>query len=1379
MATLVEEKQDQDETALSFKPGGSHIQIDSISIEISSGEINEAIEECKHFTIRGFVSEQRKKDSRLCSPFISDVDGSNSDIPPSLELPPLDVHKFRWWRCSGCLQDCNSSQGTSKEIATGKNIPSQNEGSCSKGLSKLFAKAAGTGFTNGTSTSQWSAKGKQTQEGEMWKEMVKDPFNGLKLATRKRLLQDGFSQGPSKENSRGASFLKSISEAVMVPFNSINLDKPTSSRKSRGMSKVLMGPPGGVVNDKATSPKLSKEENLQKSAASSQGMSKEFAMPPPGGFSNSKQSFHKSGKGSRLLYNSSSRGASKDASSMLPQIGYAGGKGASASKQQNVQMPKPNARIWQKGETTAGATSHKKRSYAKRSVQLTESAGDKLEMHKAAENGFASNSNRETLQQGVAKDGDVPMPEKFNDERVYLQLDRNEEVGSSNKLIEQVSKYSNSGRTPGSAGQSLLDHDQFSEDGVDDDSYPCKDGADNNLNSVRPSLESNRLFNRPHINMYEEEDEEDYRGLHLRRVPKIRLLKDVIEKHLTNVGDQLDNNLKASPGASNDISSGRGISAKFNEQSTKRKATPVASHDTSAGRSITYKADEPLTKTKASAVDTPAGSSWKKRKQSLQDSEEHLGDSSSGGSKKNSVRFAEPENKVVNVSAEATFVTDAKKQVKYVLDRTGVEKKTKKARIQNVASSSVLSQPRHVSRDNCVRRLPPWNEAALSRPPVQGGYITDGGMDKSSKNNISADKVERVLGYGKKNIFPQIGEGCQSAKNFLQFDSNKVENALGDGASDCIIIGSSLNRTSGVVENCENSSTPFSTVADYRTTSVSAGKELWIPQVQAGGTLVELKGHKGSSCTQEKSTTAEAKGRVKDIDINSIPVDDKTPEPGSADDIPMDIVELLAKHQHERRCDANREKHSFHKPNGETTAQKPYPCMLKPQASYATNGIGRQFEGMNSGKQQISSENFFEPSRKNVLVGYPKDDHLCARFTQSQGHVPGGAQYSSSMGTVKSWSDYDSTLLPFRPGSRGVLQPVSSFNRFQGLSTSPPLNTQIWPPLMPNRVPLGGLANQGLHPQGLDMLPKGNKVNQGTISFNFGNQNPSSSTQPPWNSRTSLEYPNNGGGRQKTTDFLSQKAIRPVDLSSNETIPAMQLLNLVQVAGSRSNTPPVNSNAEFLKKHYAPAPGPHFEPYNKPAGASSTSRHPLYESEGRSSIVDKSCQCSSALPTSHMYAASVFQNDPSFGKSGGVKKSVAFTSRDQRSMSSSSYNPLVGDLCCDKKRKSTSAGKNAIVIQGAPMSSSSNFVQQPIRKPLIDVVPNSDERAAVLVHKAEICMINMNPAEILDWKEVRRFMLGPEDLRRGKAMPSSRFAPNVRRPQTILKGKGRERLHKS
>lgn len=63
---------------------------------------------CKHFTIRDYVSELRKRDANICIPFSShNVHTSNT---LSTKLPPLDVKKFRRWCCESCIHEVVTSE---------------------------------------------------------------------------------------------------------------------------------------------------------------------------------------------------------------------------------------------------------------------------------------------------------------------------------------------------------------------------------------------------------------------------------------------------------------------------------------------------------------------------------------------------------------------------------------------------------------------------------------------------------------------------------------------------------------------------------------------------------------------------------------------------------------------------------------------------------------------------------------------------------------------------------------------------------------------------------------------------------------------------------------------------------------------------------------------------------------------------------------------------------------------------------------------------------------------------------------------------------------------------------------------------------------------
>ncbi|XP_075508298.1 uncharacterized protein LOC142545183 [Primulina tabacum] len=94
-----------DSAASAAKSIGSLVQINSIAIDLSSAaeEIESPAHE--HFSIRGFVSEMRKKDLKTCSLFASECN-------PSDNLPMLYVPKFRWWHCSNCIPEIATERTT-------------------------------------------------------------------------------------------------------------------------------------------------------------------------------------------------------------------------------------------------------------------------------------------------------------------------------------------------------------------------------------------------------------------------------------------------------------------------------------------------------------------------------------------------------------------------------------------------------------------------------------------------------------------------------------------------------------------------------------------------------------------------------------------------------------------------------------------------------------------------------------------------------------------------------------------------------------------------------------------------------------------------------------------------------------------------------------------------------------------------------------------------------------------------------------------------------------------------------------------------------------------------------------------------------------------
>ncbi|XP_019414227.1 PREDICTED: protein EMBRYONIC FLOWER 1-like [Lupinus angustifolius] len=84
---------------------GSFIPIDSITIDLPNSVGKRDAGKCEHFSIRGYVSEIRKKDWKTCWPFLLD----ESKEKPS--LPPLHAPKYKCQCCQNFPQE-----GAAKDI---------------------------------------------------------------------------------------------------------------------------------------------------------------------------------------------------------------------------------------------------------------------------------------------------------------------------------------------------------------------------------------------------------------------------------------------------------------------------------------------------------------------------------------------------------------------------------------------------------------------------------------------------------------------------------------------------------------------------------------------------------------------------------------------------------------------------------------------------------------------------------------------------------------------------------------------------------------------------------------------------------------------------------------------------------------------------------------------------------------------------------------------------------------------------------------------------------------------------------------------------------------------------------------------------------------
>ncbi|KAF8400820.1 hypothetical protein HHK36_014122 [Tetracentron sinense] len=82
--------------------------IDSRSLEVVSDNEKQEESKCGHFSIRGYVAEIRRKDRNICWPFHS-VGNHNESEEQTEMLPPLHLSEFRWWGCQNCLRKTSAT----------------------------------------------------------------------------------------------------------------------------------------------------------------------------------------------------------------------------------------------------------------------------------------------------------------------------------------------------------------------------------------------------------------------------------------------------------------------------------------------------------------------------------------------------------------------------------------------------------------------------------------------------------------------------------------------------------------------------------------------------------------------------------------------------------------------------------------------------------------------------------------------------------------------------------------------------------------------------------------------------------------------------------------------------------------------------------------------------------------------------------------------------------------------------------------------------------------------------------------------------------------------------------------------------------------------
>lgn len=494
----------------------------------------------------------------------------------------------------------------------------------------------------------------------------------------------------------------------------------------------------------------------------------------------------------------------------------------------------------------------------------------------------------------------------------------------------------------------------------------------------------------------------------------------------------------------------------------------------------------------------------------------------------------------------------------------------------------------------------------------------------------------------------------------------------------------------------------------------SKGKQVQIPRPEERSHPIQQNAMQGATSVMNQK---ELIRRVQNIDINSIPTDEKAPEQGKGDDsydIPMDIVELMAKNQYERNLrDPRDNKYStFLSENarsnentstyGEQMLKLKQPRFLSWQNSFPKDARSRaldEFEATGSSNQKLLTP-FLEFNQTHLSFR----DHLGQNqvSTQSLTLSRGQDSYSALNLTAKNWTEHTEAQQRCPPS---FLRTMGSYNTCHTASPPRPnVEARVWP------LAVGGDMGKSYH--------------RGPSILSFG----------AVNLEKQINFSNTYNGGNK------QKGASSVDLHSNELIPAMHLLSLMQNAGK----------SELLKR--APSVPDH-QQYKQQHHSNQESRHPLLENNGRTSSMQDSSfhPCYPTRPTVRAFTS--FQSD-GIGRKTSFRTPIPLTSLGQRNIESSHFASLrpqkLGPCTLGRKRKLDSAFNKRKGISGMPDLPSSTNPSQGTKDSTnypYGLATTHDKKTFCHTPQKEICMLNQNPSEFNDLKELRRYMIRPEDLR--------------------------------
>ncbi|GMG99067.1 hypothetical protein Nepgr_000907 [Nepenthes gracilis] len=712
------------------------------------------------------------------------------------------------------------------------------------------------------------------------------------------------------------------------------------------------------------------------------------------------------------------------------------------------------------------------------------------------------------------------------------------------------------------------------------------------------------------------------------------------------------------------------------------------------------------------------------------------------------------ESVTVDASTEIDTQSVAKGHNNHSLKRNrNLQKRDKKNRVDEDGGFSLVSKEKASPKGNLEKTLvkmqqiernsvPFLKKKLFRQPRKEKTYIVPWKNFKSGEcSTVGKDAAAGTAMHHLHNRYLSVGSNSSSTylspvQERLCAPSVQKELILTD--NDKVVSNGSENEAMGelIAPFTAAAAAPFVERSFYvegersiYPNSSPKGKQKLIPEVEGG--CLPLAENMVPLCMHKKGMNAEVQGQMRDIDINTIPIDDNVLEQRPSDDIPMDIIELMAKHQHERRGDSAKETLFTMRSNGyERTAAPPlgsfsnscgvrpfmtlnlcqdhFPGTERSQSGTTRNCLIRGFDDAVPFKQR-SAGRFPEIDQTRLNFGYPKE-------TYPLGRIGGSAQYQERNFSDPSFS------------SRGF-----SWHNWSGNSSS-------------QRYPHGFI--QGLEPS--NGCPSYSQQNTGTLVGPSVNPNRIQGILP--------QHPD----KQRINPDRGVVVLNGVNLGKQSTklteySSAMQLLNLMHTGGTRPTTMSYSGdrNPEFLKW----PPFRHDQRFNQFAN----SRHPSsLDNGGRNFFPENPRSCCSSVPTVRAFAPPFF-SEAGAGKNSGIMNSFSFTSREPLHVENYGFQEKGGDFTEPQTHANPSrnvGGRQqpvSVVEKGKSIGGASSSGIPPPQ--------TTKERAVLPVPRTEICLLNKNPAEFNDLNLSRRYVIGVEELRPVKGTREK----SAKRPDQLLK----------